>query len=96
MKRLAVLCAMLVAASAQAQEPPKRQMLSSQNGRFVMGQIGEYASSQYLIDTQTGRVWEVVNMTDGKGNTTGSALRQVKFVTADGTPWGVEPPPASK
>jgi len=94
--RSLLIAALLVASVAHAQEAPKRPALGSPNGRFVLGQIGEYASSQYLLDTQTGRVWEVVNMTDAKGANTGSGLRQVKFITSDGAIWGPEPPPPSK
>lgn len=94
--RSLVIAALLFATAATAQEAPKRQMLGGPNGRFVLGQIGEFASSQYLVDTQTGRVWEVVNMTDSHGKSTGSGLRQVKFITAEGAIWGPEPPPPSK
>lgn len=34
-------------------------MLSG-SGRFVFGQISSYRSDQYLIDTETGRVWNLV------------------------------------
>lgn len=48
--------------NASAAEAPKQkqQMLSSQNGRYVFGQISEYRRDQFLIDTQTGRVWKIV------------------------------------
>ena len=94
--RAVIFAALIAASSVQAQEAPRRPALASTNGRFVLGQIGDYVSSQYLIDTFTGRVWEVVNMTDSKGNTTGSALRQVKFLTPEWVTWGTEPPPANK
>ena len=91
-----IVAALILASTVHAQEAPKRSALGTPSGRFVLGQIGEYASSQYLLDTQTGRVWEVVNMTDAKGANTGSGLRQVKFITSDGAIWGPEPPPPSK
>jgi len=92
MKNAWVAALLCVAMAANAQDSRRHQVLSAPNGRFVLGQIGDQASSQYLLDTQTGRVWEVVNMTDGKVPTGASALRQVKFVTADGVVWGIEPP----
>lgn len=35
-------------------------VLSSTNGRYVFGQISEMARDQYMLDTKTGRLWQVV------------------------------------
>lgn len=35
------------------------QVLSSTTGRFVYGQIAEYTSQQFMLDTQTGRIWQI-------------------------------------
>lgn len=47
--------------------PEKSRTLSTPNGRFVLGQISDFRSDQYLLDTQTGRLWQAVEMTDEKG-----------------------------
>lgn len=39
--------------------------LSSQNGRFVYGQISEVRADQFLLDTQTGQMWQMVKTKDG-------------------------------
>lgn len=94
--RSLILATLIVASNAHAQEAPKRQPLGSPSGRFVLGQIGDGAHSQYLLDTQTGRVWEVVNVVNDKGAISATRLRQLKFVTDEGVIWGPEPPPPSK
>ena len=47
--------------------PEKSRTLSSPNGRFVLGQISDWRSDQYLLDTQTGRLWQSTEMTNEKG-----------------------------
>lgn len=45
------------AADALKVTPPQQKILSNPNGRYVFGQISEFHSDQYMIDTQTGRLW---------------------------------------
>jgi len=40
--------------------PPQQKVLSSENGRFVFGQISDFRSDQYMLDTKTGRLWTIV------------------------------------
>lgn len=94
--KLWILSALLVAVSASAQEAPKRQMLGSPNGRYVLGQIGEHDWSQYMIDTQAGRVWSLVPVYNDKNQIAYWVLKQVNFVTPTGAVWGPEPQPLSK
>ena len=55
-----VLLSLVVSVAAMAQQaPPPRQTLSVPGGRFVFGQVSDYRSDQYLLDTQTGRMWAV-------------------------------------
>ncbi|MHB8916205.1 MAG: hypothetical protein ACYC4K_10390 [Thiobacillus sp.] len=90
MKRLICMLSMIVfgsAANAQekikvAQDPQKT--LGSANGRFVFGQISDFRSDQYMIDTQTGRLWQIVERTDEKGSPAGRALQVIPFVSVDG------------
>lgn len=35
-------------------------VLSAPGGRYVFGQISPFARHQYMLDTQTGRLWQVV------------------------------------
>lgn len=48
------------AADAVKVTPPQQKVLASSNGRFVFGQISEYRRDQYMLDTQTGRLWAIV------------------------------------
>lgn len=48
------------AADAVKVTPPQQKVLASSNGRFVFGQISEFRRDQYMLDTQTGRVWQIV------------------------------------
>ena len=43
----------------------KGNTLSSQSGRYVFGQVSEMARDQYLLDTQTGRMWNIKQSTEG-------------------------------
>lgn len=60
------LCFILLAAmsgSVIAQSPapsPVNPMLGSPGGRFVFGQISDARRDQFMVDTQTGRLWQVV------------------------------------
>ena len=53
-------------AMAQQQKDPSGRVLSSTNGRYVFGQVSEYRRDQYMLDTQTGRLWKIVS-TKAKG-----------------------------
>lgn len=39
-------------------------VLSSGNGRYVLGQISEFRADRFLLDTETGRVWQIVRTED--------------------------------
>jgi len=41
-------------------KPPQNKVLSSPNGRYVFGQISDFRADQFLLDTQTGRLWQIV------------------------------------
>lgn len=47
-------------ANAASGSPPQQKILDSSTGRFVFGQISEYRRDQYMLDTQTGRLWQIV------------------------------------
>lgn len=48
------------AAEAVKVTPPQQKVLSNSSGRYVFGQISEYRRDQYMLDTQTGRLWQIV------------------------------------
>lgn len=58
----------------------KKEILFSENGRFVFGQISDFRRDQYMLDTQTGRLWQiVVNDKEVK------SLEPVLYTSVDGT-----------
>lgn len=40
-------------------------VLSSNSGRYVYGQLSSMRADQYLLDTKTGRLWNMVADKDG-------------------------------
>jgi uncharacterized protein (UPF0297 family) len=49
-----------VAASPVEVKPPQAKVLSSPEGRYIFGQISDFRSDQFLLDTKTGRLWQIV------------------------------------
>ena len=41
---------------SQQTEKSQQEILSSENGRFVFGQISDASKDQFMLDTQTGRI----------------------------------------
>ena len=62
-----------------AAQPKENKILSSQNGRFVFGQVSEYRRDQFLLDTQTGRIWRIV-----EDSSKAVSLQQILFESIDG------------
>lgn len=65
MKRIIVgLTSFLVASIAFAEpvevKPPQTKVLGTSSGRYVFGQISDFRSDQFLLDTETGRLWQLV------------------------------------
>ena len=44
---------------AQRTEKSKQEILFSENGRFVFGQISDSSKDQFMLDTVTGRLWRI-------------------------------------
>jgi len=57
----------------------KNKILSSENGRFVFGQVNELRADRYLLDTQTGRLWTIVVDSNKV-----ESLQQIYFLSIDG------------
>jgi hypothetical protein len=51
-----------VSASAQMSQPA---VLSVTGGRYVFGQISSMRADQFMLDTQTGRLWQLAVDTNG-------------------------------
>ena len=76
--------------------PPRPTVLGAPGGRFVFGQISDMRRDQFLLDTQTGRLWVVVADKDGR-----NSLQTIPFRypdTPDTTDFAVTgvPPAAPK
>lgn len=90
MKNLIVLNALLVHALTFAadQNPPaeksRKASLSSENGRYVFGQVSDYRRDQFMLDTKTGRLWEIVVLStknpDGSQKSEYKLLQEVFYV----------------
>lgn len=98
MKKLLIVC-MAVAATfpalAQKQESAPK-VLSAPGGRYVFGQISEFRRDQFMLDTQTGRLWKIVLQKSKRQDGT-----EMEFEMLDHIPYTTEsfqatPPPASR
>ena len=59
---------------------PRHEVLSSNNGRFVFGQISDSSKDQFMLDTLTGRLWQIAESGD-----VGLYLREVPYRTGRNT-----------
>lgn len=64
---VAALLAAQTDAAAQGYPPPEpaRPILGGEGARFVFGQVSAMRADQYLLDTQTGRLWQITKARDG-------------------------------
>ena len=65
--------------SQQPQKTPHKGTLRSDNGRFVFGQISDSSKDQFMLDTQTGRLWRI-----SETGRVGLFLQTVPYKSADG------------
>jgi hypothetical protein len=84
MKRAILIVAAAVVSTTVSAEPvevitPQNKTLGSANGRYVFGQISQLRRDQYMLDTQTGRLWQVVQSKDES-----LVLQVVPYVQIDG------------
>lgn len=56
----AAVAAWVFACPAQAQADDAGGTLSAPGGRFVLGQISKFRRDQFLLDTKTGHVWNLI------------------------------------
>ena len=64
--------------SSKAQQPQEK-VLSSDNGRFVFGQISGSSKDQFMLDTATGRLWRI-----GESGKLGTFLKSIPYRNAKG------------
>lgn len=90
-RRIVTTILLVFSVSAHAQlpvkvVPPQQKILSSENGRYMFGQISELHADQFMVDTQTGRVWQkVVSTIDKDGQDAEVEVFQpVPYVNPDG------------
>jgi hypothetical protein len=60
-------------------EPKQFSSLQSPNGRYVFGQISTFRRDQFMLDTQTGRLWEIVTITGKPGEESFQVLRPIWY-----------------
>ena len=65
--------------SQQPQKTPQKGTLCSDNGRFVFGQISDSSKDQFMLDTQTGRLWRI-----SETGRIGLFLQTVPYKSLDG------------
>lgn len=65
--------------SLQPKQEPKQQVLISQTGRFVFGQISDSSKDKFMLDTFTGRLWQVAET-----GAIGIFLKSVKYRSEEG------------
>ena len=51
--------AQILGSSSQRTEKPKQEILFSENGRYVFGQISDSSKDRFMLDTVTGRLWRI-------------------------------------
>ena len=65
--------------SSRIQQQPQHKILSSDNGRFVFGQISGSSKDQFMLDTATGRLWRI-----GESGKLGTFLKCITYRNAKG------------
>lgn len=78
-----------VPASSQVPANDSVGTLSAPGGRFVFGQISSYRRDQFMLDTQTGRLWQMVcsrtDETDPKKPCLTTVLEPVSYTNQAGS-----------
>jgi len=94
--RLAVFALVVLSTSlpSAAQEearksPPK--MLQADGGRYVFGQLSDFRADQFMLDTKTGRLWQIVLVKDEKGGPDLKVLQVVPYTSISDGKWSLEP-----
>ena len=51
--------AQILGTQVQEKEKSRQEILFSENGRYVFGQISDSSKDQFMLDTVTGRLWRI-------------------------------------
>ena len=65
--------------STPPQEKTEQGVLSSGNGRYVFGQISDSSKDKFMLDTLSGRLWQIAETGEA-----GVFLRAVPYRTEEG------------
>lgn len=85
---------LVVAFSASAQTGMNNvTSLSAAGGRYAFGQISSQRIDQYLLDTQTGRLWRAICVNGDPSACRGIALQPVPYADQAGNLTGLAPTP---
>lgn len=97
MIRLLIACATLLAAGEGLAQPiVSSAVLASPPARYVFGQVGEFARNQYMLDTVSGRLWQIVCAERDQADAskcTQFVLQPVRYIDGDGAN---DSPPSSR
>lgn len=82
---------------SNAQQPPtnadaQARTLSSPNGRYVFGRLGDIRQDTFMLDTQTGRLWLLTTSKTLNGRL---VLDPVLYVNVDSDGYTLLPKPAN-
>jgi hypothetical protein len=85
MKRILVAVVAYAALGAWGQSAPRESgtVLSSQGGRYVFGQISPARRDQYMLDTQTGRLWQIVTSTYKRDDGSEGSFEMLQTISYD-------------
>lgn len=91
---IAALAAAVIPCFAQTSTSPPGSVMSSQGGRFVLGQLSSFRRDQFMLDTQSGRAWTLVCTKTPENDPMGCALwalQPVLYLDTGGHSVGVVP-----
>ncbi len=63
---IAVASFLVLTGSVQAQEAEPK-VIASPGGRYAFGQVNSVRADQFLLDTETGKMWRILTITDDSG-----------------------------
>jgi hypothetical protein len=75
-------------------KPLQNKVLGTSQGRFVFGQISDFRRDQFMLDTKTGRLWQVTCITMNSKKSTQdnciTVLQAMPYMDTDGK-WSLTP-----
>lgn len=93
-KLVAGFIAISAMCAAAQTAPTGHPSLSAPGGRYVFGQVSDYQRDKYMLDTQTGRLWNVVCIGPAKDGQCPRGLEPVPFLDTNGNSSLTPPSPS--